>query len=315
MFEKIISAFNNADKIGIFAHVNPDGDAMGSAYSLKLALMSLGKKAEVFLAAEPDVAPKNLIAGKELTGITVDDCDLLAALDCADSRRLGEYQDIFLNHPNTVAIDHHVTHQPYAKNWIMRDLSSTCEIMTELYEEMGIKLTKDIANNLYIGLSSDTGNFKYSCVTSDTFHAAARLIETGIDFAGISKKLFDTKRREYYNLMKIALDRLKFYEDGKVCVLYLTQDDFAKSGIEESEATGIVNLPSSIEGVMIGVFIRSRNDGEYKTSLRSADTVDVAKIAAKLGGGGHTRASGFSTYNISAEEITEMIITEVRKQI
>lgn len=315
MFEKIISLFNDANKIGIFAHVNPDGDAMGSAYSLKLALKSIGKKAEVFLSSEPDAAPKSLIAGQAAEGIAIEDCDLLTALDCADSRRLGEYQDIFLNHPNTVAIDHHVTHQPYAKNWIMRDISSTCELMTELYREMGINLTKDIANNLYIGLSSDTGNFKYSCVTADTFSAAGKLIETGIDFAGICKKLFDTKRREYYDLMKVALDRLKFYEDGKVCVLYLAQDDFVNAGIEESEATGIVTLPSSIEGVKVGVFIRSREDGEYKTSLRSADTIDVAKIATRLGGGGHMRASGFSTYNASAEEITEMIITEVKKQM
>ena len=315
MYEEIISALTNAEKIGIFTHVNPDGDAMGSSYSLKLALRNIGKCAEVFLAPEPDAAPMSIVIGLEEKMLPIEQCDLLVALDCADSKRLGMYQDIFLNHPNTIAIDHHVTHQPYAKNWIMRDLSSTCELMTELYEEMGTEITRDIANNLYIGLSSDTGNFKYSCVTGDTLGAAAKLISTGIDFAAISKRLFDTKRREYYDLMKIALDRLEFYEDGKVCVLYLEQEDFVRSDIKESEATGIVTLPSSIECVMVGVYIRKRDDGECKVSLRSVDVIDVAKIAVKLGGGGHMRASGFSAFDKTAREITEMVIAEVKKQM
>ena len=315
MYKEIISALNNAEKIGIFIHVNPDGDALGSSYSLKIALENIGKCAEVFLVPEPDDAPKSIIIGLEETRLSIDQCDLLIALDCADSKRLGMYQDLFINHSNTVAIDHHVTHQPYAKNWIMRDLSSTCELMTELYEEMDIEITKDIANNLYIGLVSDTGNFKYSCVTGDTLRTAAKLISTGIDFAAISKRLFDTKRREYYDLMKTALDRLEFYEEGKVCVLYLEQEDFVRSDINESEATGIVTLPTSIEGVIVGVYIRKRDDGEYKVSLRSVDVIDVAKIAAKLGGGGHMRASGFSAFDKNAQEIKDMVVAEIKKQM
>lgn len=315
MFEKIIPILQRAEKVGIFAHTNPDGDAMGSSYSLKLALQSMGKQAEVYLSPHADYMAESLVYGKAPAGLSMEECDLLVALDCGDADRLGDYRPYFMSHGNTVCIDHHITHQPFARESAVRDISSCCEMMVTLYREMGLPLSREIAHNLYIGMVSDTGNFKYACVTADTLRAAAAAIETGIDFSDISKKLFDTKTMEYYKLMRIALDRLELYEDGRVGVLYLSQADFEEAGLDEAHAVGIVTLPTSIAGVQAGVYIRGRSAGEYKVSLRSVGEVDVAAIATALGGGGHVRASGYSVFGAAVEEIVPTVLAEIRKQL
>ena len=315
MFEAIIPVLNDAERIGIFAHVNPDGDSMGSAYALKLALKGQGKEAEVYLSLRPDAMALPLVQGREATGLKPENCDLLVAVDCADSKRLGEYEDAFLNHPNTVAIDHHITHKQFAVRTVAEDISSTCELMWSLFEEWQISVTKEIATNLYIGLVCDTGNFKYSCISSKTFLVASELLCFDIDFAGISKRVFNTKSLAYYTLMRTALDRLEFYEEGKVCALYLSEQDFENAGIDESEATGIVTLPTGIEGVEVGIYIRQREKNEYKVSLRSAERVDVATIANELGGGGHVRAAGYSVCEGGPEEIIQRVLPEIQKQL
>lgn len=315
MFETIIPLLQQANRVGIFTHQNPDGDAMGSAYALKLVLVGMGKEAEVYLLPNPDAMAYPLISGMESSGLLKEDCDLLAAVDCADSRRLGEYEDFFVSHPNTVAIDHHITHQSFAGETAVQDISSTCELMCVLFAQMGIALTQEVAANLYTGLVCDTGNFKYSCTSPETLRRAADLIAVGIDFARISKRVFNTKSPAYYTLMRTALDRLQFYENDRVCALYLSQQDFEDAGIDESMATGIVTLPTGIEGVEVGVYIRKRGEGEYKVSLRSVERVDVAAIAAAMGGGGHVRAAGYSVYDKSPEEIVAQALQEIQKQL
>lgn len=120
---------------------------------------------------------------------------------------------------------------------------------------------------------------------------------------------------EYYKLMRIALDRLELFEDGRVGVLYLSQADFEEAGLDEAHAVGIVTLPTSIAGVQAGVYIRGRSAGEYKVSLRSVGEVDVAAIATALGGGGHVRASGYSVFGAAVEEIVPTVLAEIRKQL
>lgn len=314
MFEAIIPLLKTAQRVGIFTHQNPDGDAMGSAASLKLALKGMGKQAEVFLLPNPDAMAYPLIAGLSPDGLNPKDCDLLVAVDCADSRRLGEFEDFFLSHPNTVAIDHHITHQPFAKQQAVADISSTCELMCVLYAKMELPLTKEIAANLYTGIVCDTGNFKYSCTSPDTLRRAADLMAVGIDFAAISKRVFNTKPPAYYTLMRTALDRLQFFEDGKVCALYLSQEDFEAAGIDESMATGIVTLPTGIEGVEVGIYLRKREENEYKISLRSVERIDVAAVASALGGGGHVRAAGYSIYDKEPDAIIAQALNEIKKQ-
>ncbi len=313
MFEKLIPVIKKANNIAIFSHSSPDGDAMGSSYGMKLILTEIGKNAEVFLQENPDVPAESLMIKGDNTGLEIKDCDLLIAMDSGDSERLGKYEEVFLSHANTMAIDHHVTHKEYAKLTVVEDISSTCELVVRFANELGVKINKEIANNLYIGLVTDTGNFKYSCITGDTLRAAAGLIDTGVNYSEISKILFETKSKEYYALLKTALEKLKFYHDGKTAVLFLSTEDYTAAGIDESEAVGIVNIPSSIEGVEVGVFIRSRGEREYKVSLRSNRYVNVAELASKLGGGGHERASGYSVKDKTVHEAEIQVVEELEK--
>lgn len=315
MFEKMIPIINRANNIAIFSHSSPDGDAMGSSYGLKLILAEIGKNAEVFLQENPDVPAESLMIKGKNTGLKIEDCDLFIAMDSGDSKRLGKYEDVFLSHKNTLAIDHHETHEKYACLTVVEDISSTCELVVRFAKELGVQITKEIANNLYIGLVTDTGNFKYSCVTGDTLRAAAELMDTEINFSEISKILFETKSKEYYALLKIALEKLKFHCDGKAAVLFLSTEDYKTANITESEAVGIVNIPNSIAGVEVGVFIRNRGEDEYKISLRSNRYVNVAKLAVNLGGGGHERASGYSAKGKTVDEIEIQVIGELEKVI
>ena len=294
MFGELINVIKRAEKIAIFNHEHPDGDALGSAYALKLALLSLGKKADVFLRDGDEKSREySLIMGTEKIGLEINECDLKIAVDCADKQRLGLFGEFFTG--ETIAIDHHVTHEEFAQNTVVvPDAPATAEIVFDLVCEMGLELTKEIANNLYLGIVCDTGNFKYSSTTPKTLCTAAKLLETGIDFSEISRKVFSTKTFKYLNIYKRGIEKLEIYADGKVALLAFTDDDFRQEGIDEREADGITILPVNVEGVEVGIYIRQRGENEFKVSLRSNTSFDVSKIAVKFGGGGHVKASGFT---------------------
>ncbi len=313
MFENIISKINEANTIGVFTHINPDGDAMGSSYSLKEILENMGKRVSVFWCGAAENVIMECVGAEEALEDDFSEFDLLISVDSADISRLGKHGEGFLNHNNTAAIDHHITHASYAKETSVVDTASCCEIMYSLYTEMGVKITRSVATKLYVGIVTDTGNFKYAGVTGKTHRVAAELIEKGVDFSGISKKIFDTVSREYLELKKRAINALEFYHDGKIAVLNLKNSDFEEAGIDEIEASGIVTLPCSIDGVEVGVYVRRRNDGACKVSLRSAEYVDVAKIACDFGGGGHIRAAGYSVSPDEMQENLKELIREIEK--
>lgn len=311
MFEEFLNKIDKAKSIAVFNHVHPDGDALGSAYALKLMLDGMGKTAEVFLrSGDSESREYPLIKIGRRGALDPRECDLKIAVDCADRERLGEFADIFTG--NTAAIDHHKTHVPYADtSVIVPEASATAEIVFDLIKAAGTELTKDIAHNLYTAIACDTGSFKYSCTTPKTHRVAAELIETGIDFAGISRCLFDTNSFKYLRAYSRGIEKLEMYSGGKVALLALCDNDFSEMGIDERQADGLVNLPKTVEDTSVGVFIRER-DGGFKVSLRSNDETDVAEIAMNFGGGGHTKASGFSL-NIPLDEVKEQVIAAIEK--
>jgi len=301
MLEKIKNKILESQKIAIFNHKNPDGDAMGSAYALKLALLSLGKKAEVFLREADYLSVEyTYVSGNTKSDLNLSDCDLKIAVDSSDIFRISDFECYFKE--NTIALDHHVTHKEYAELTLVYPDAPACgEVVYDLIKHMDIPVTKEIAHNLYVAISSDTGSFKYSSTTPKTHLIISELMETGIDVGRISRMLYDTNPIEYFKMMQLAIGRIELYENGEIAVLCLEDTDFEKIGIDETNAGGIVTLPGKIQGVEISAYIRPR-DNEYKVSLRSAYYADVAEIALLFGGGGHIRAAGFS---IKAKTITE----------
>ncbi len=313
MFEKLKQMVDKADKIALFTHTHPDGDALGSSFALMLGLLEMGKKARVFLGDEEIKTKeyKRICGNNEMSEISSDECDLMIALDCADFSRIELGNAEFCG--ETAAIDHHITHKPYAKETIVIDAPATGEIVFDILTEWGVRITPQIADNLYIAIACDTGNFKFPSTTPKTHRAAARLMELGADYAGISRLLFYKLSHEYLALYQIALSRLEIFEEGKACLMYLSENDFEGSGLDEELAGDIVSLPTKIEGVEVGAYIRSRKDG-LKVSLRSNEYVDVSKIAQEFGGGGHIRAAGFSS-NLPLEELKKAVFTKLSEAI
>lgn len=310
--QSVVEKIKAAKKVAIFNHENPDGDALGSAYGLKLILVAMGKEAEVFLReGDEQTREYKLIKGTENSGLSVEECDLKIAVDCADLKRLGSLKDLFSG--NTAAIDHHMTHVEYADATFVGDAPATGEIIYDFAECLDVKMTEDIANNLYIAISCDTGSFKYSSTTPKTHRVAAALLETGIDVGMLSKNIFDTKSFGFFQAYKRGIDNLELFEDGKIAVLVITNDDFAELGVDEKIIDGIVELPRSVEGAEVGIYIRQKEDGAFKVSLRSNGDVDVAKTAVAFGGGGHVKASGFLIRK-PIDVVKQELVEEIRKQ-
>lgn len=316
MFSAAKDIIENSNKIGIFNHKNPDGDAMGTAYALKLALLSAGKQAEVFIRDTDKISKEySYIKDIKTEPILPEECDLLIAVDSSDIGRLGEYGDIFKKAKHSLSIDHHISHIPFSEITLLDADAPACgQLLYELLDFIGTNVSADIAHNLYVAISADTGSFKYSSTTAKTHLIAAKLIECGIDVGGISKMLFDTKSVEYLNMMKFAIEKLELYSNSEIAVLCLEQSDFQDKGISENDASGIVSLPGTVKGVKISAYIRSRDD-EIKVSLRSSSDIDAAKIAENFGGGGHIRAAGFSINGKSLSEAKETVIEALKKAL
>ena len=232
MLEKIKDKILKSQKIAIFNHKNPDGDAMGSAYALKLALLSIGKEAEVFLReADYSAVEYTYVEGNEKSNLKISDCDLKIAVDSSDIYRISDFECYFKE--NTIALDHHVTHKEYAELTLVYPDAPACgEVVYDLIKHMEIPVTKEIAHNLYVAISSDTGSFKYSSTTSRTHLIISELMKTGIDVGNISKMLYDTNPIEYFKMMQLAIGRIELYENGKIAVLCLENSDFEKIGID-----------------------------------------------------------------------------------
>ncbi len=313
MFAEVIDKIKKAKRIGIFNHINPDGDALGSAFALKLCLVALGKEAQVFLR-DGDALAKEYKLLKDIEGppFTVDDCDLKIAVDCADKERLGEFADCFDG--ETVAIDHHMTHREFAKTTVVvPSAPATGEIIFDLINALGVKIDADIAYNIYLAITCDTGSFRFSSTTAKTHIVAAKLVETGIDFAAMSKSIFDTKSFDVLKMYKMGIERLELYKDGKIALLCFSEADFKSVGVSEAETDSIVTLPNSVSGAEVGVYIRQRGDA-FKVSLRSNGRLNVADIALYFGGGGHKMASGF-TLNLPVEETKKVVVEKLSSAI
>ena len=313
MLADVTEKIKKAQNVAIFNHENPDGDAMGSAYALKLVIKALGKNAEVFMR-EGDQRAKEylLLKGTEQSNLKIEDCDLKIAVDCADIDRMGSLKEQFTG--NTAAIDHHETHVEFAgATLVVPDAPAAGEVIYDVANELGVEITEDIAHNIYVAITCDTGSFKYSSTTAKTHIVAAKLMETGIDVGAISKHIFDTKSFAYLKAYKNGIDKLELFADGKISVLALTAEDFADMGVDEMLIDGIVNLPGNVEGAQVGVYIRQREE-DFKVSLRSNGDLNVADVAVVFGGGGHAKASGFSL-KMSLEDAKKTVVEELKKRL
>ena len=290
--DSIIEVIHRANKIAIFTHVSPDGDAIGSSMGLYLGLKQLKKEVDV-IADEYSRCFKFLSGLENVKEKSHETYDLVIALDCATKNRLFDPGDCFFRAGMSVAVDHHASNTYFAEyNYVEEDSPATCKTVIKILKRLGISITKEIGECLMAGIITDSGGFRYRTVDDETFEFAAQMLDLGVDISDIYYRTFDVKSKAQFQLSSIATSRLKFYQKDRVAVTYVTLEDFRKVNATVGDHEGIVNVGRNIEGVEVSIFLREVEKEHYKISLRSNDYVDVSEVASVFDGGGHSRAAG-----------------------
>jgi len=318
----VAEALRSNDRFIVTTHENPDGDALGSLLATTFALRELGKDADMYLFGEVPIP--NEYEFMDFAGImrgsNPDSSDrVVVALDCANERRLGPESALLDKAQLVVDIDHHHDNTRFGKvNLIVGHASSTGEILADVFRELGVSLTPEIAEALYIAVVTDTGRFQYANTTAKSLRLAAELVEAGADVHRVFQGVYENVAFAKLKLVARALENAEVFEGGRVVVSHLEREDFEHAGAEEPYSEGIIDYLRAVEGTELAALIReppTANGPTHRISLRTTEAdLDVSAIARKSGGGGHRQAAGFSS-EASIEEITEFIRREFLAQV
>lgn len=237
--------------------------------------------------------------------------DLAIALDCADTKRLKGYEELYETAKVTISIDHHSSNTMYADYNYVNPVTPACsQILAEILGTIGIEMDKDIGECLITGILTDTGGFRYEGVSTETFEIAARILSLGVNISDICRKVLQVKTKAHFELTKIIMDRMEFFENGKIAFTYMTIEDEERLNVMPGDHEGIVEIGRDIEDVEVSIFLREIEDG-FKISLRSNEYVNVSEVCSIFSGGGHIRAAG-CTIRFPLEQAKEKIIDRVK---
>lgn len=299
----------NNDNFLILSHANPDGDTEGCAYGLCGALQRIGKKAKT---ACSDPLSERFMYLKE--AVTEQDFEekIIVSVDVADKSLLGELEEKYGDKID-LAIDHHVSHRPFAERIFVDDTAAAaCEVIFDLVKLLGENtLDEQTAKCLYTGIATDTGCFKFGNTTGVTHEKAGKLMEYGFDAASLNYLLFDMKTKERIELERYVFENIEFFAEDKGAIIALSKEIL--DSVDTEDVNGISALPRQIQGVEVGVVLKQKKDC-WKASLRS-NKVNVQEICGLFGGGGHLRAAGCSFYTDDVNEIKEKIKEAVTEAV
>lgn len=295
--ESVIRAIQGANSIALVSHVNPDGDAIGSALALKLGLEKLGKTVVPFCQ---DKVPDNIMflkgTGDYRRPEELPDArfDLLLCADVSDESRMGTCAVLKQRCAHTAQIDHHGTNPNFVeRNCVDAAAPATGLIAYELLTRLGVAMDADIAACLYVAISTDTGNYAFASTSAEAFRVTAELMEAGLPLSEIHRRLYRRRAAAQVMLMRRALGSLTFHHGGTITSMTLSGQDFAECGALPEHADTLVNYALDIEGVRMAVMARETSvDGEIKLSLRAVEPCDISGVAQSFGGGGHAQAAG-----------------------
>lgn len=314
--DDILVEINHAEKIVIMAHETPDGDAIGSMLSMNLALKKLGKEADVIVREFPRTFAFLPGAKEVKSNSDIEQYDLAVSLDCADLKRLVG-KEYFESAKKTIVIDHHGTNMMYGDlNFVNPVSPACCEILAGMFKYFDIEIDSEIGSCILTGIITDTGGFKYSSVTPETFEFTAELLRKGVNVSDIYQRVLETRRKSNFELLRRAMNRLELLEDGKIAFTYINKKDEEEVHAETGDHEGIVENGRSIEGVRVSVFIREKEENIYKVSMRAGNgfNINVSDICYIFGGGGHPRAAG-AVVSGTVEQVKEKLVKEIKKVI
>ena len=320
--EQVLHELREGEKFLLTTHENPDGDALGSLVAMDLVLRSLGKDTVMFLSAEEFPLPyeyRDLPLGSVNHSLPEDAEErTIVFLDCGNLDRMP-VSFLGRDDAHIVNIDHHHDNTRFGTaNLVVDGASCTAEIIWELLPDLGVELTTEMAEALYIGLVTDTGKFQYENTTPTSHRMAATLLECGVDVHGIFRRLYENVPLAKLELLGRVLSRVERHDHGRLTLSYILRSDYEETGADENYSEGIVDHIRALEGTTVAALVREQlkegREGVMKVSLRaSKDEVDVSVIARKEGGGGHRQAAGFSTTR-SLPDLIEFLRGEIEAQ-
>ena len=299
------------NRILITGHINPDGDAIGAGVALLLGLKKSypDKRVEFVLQ---DSVPRHIkfLKGtsqiKRLENREIENYELAIFVDSANPERTGRVRDI-VDECYIVNIDHHISNTLYGDLNIVKDISSTSELIYDIFEnDLKINIDTDMANALYLGIINDTGNFSHSNVTARTFEIASKLLKKGVNNNYIVNNFFKNRTIEKIKLLGEVFTNMIYLREEKLVYYHLTSKKISELGITNEDTEGVVEELLSYSESEISLFMKDEKNGKIKGSLRSKNDIDVNRIASLLKGGGHKKAAGFTT-ELSVNQIIEKI--------
>jgi phosphoesterase RecJ-like protein len=294
---RVRARLSAAQKVLVVGHVRPDGDAISSSAALALMLRQLGKEAR---ACIPDRIPCYF---REIPGVEVIEGvdalrgwhpDTTVVVDSGSLERIGPAAELLPTGKPDIVLDHHATNTGFGVLNLCDPSYPATSLLIYRLAKGWVPLDRHLAHLLLLGLATDTGFFKYASVDARTLHAAGELVALGGDLAGIAAAVLEHRSLAELKLLQKMLGTVTLEAEGKLAWGYVSADMLRSLGLDQQASEGFVGELRNLRGVEVAILFTEWPPGEVHVSLRSKGGVDVAELAARLGGGGHPRAAGCS---------------------
>jgi len=318
--EPLLDRLRRGHRFLLVSHMNPDGDAIGSGLGLARLLRQMGKGATVW---NRDPVPKiyTALPGAERIHVGTEApkgfpelYDALIALECPSPERTG-LEEFFSERP-VLNLDHHLGNEQYGEvNWVDTSAPAVGEMVFRIAGALKLELDVDTANALYLTLVTDTGGFRFSNTTPETFDAAAELVRSGARPEVVSRWLYESQPVSAVRLLGEMLGSLELHRGGHLASVWITREMAERAGAQPGDSEGLIDHPRSIAGVEAVALFRELEDERFKVSLRSRGEVDVEKVARHFGGGGHHNAAGFSRDGVETDTLVAETLEHLGRAI
>lgn len=314
---ELIDRIKQGQRFVIASHQRPDGDAIGSAMAMALALEAIGKDATVVTDAIPAafLQPFPGVDTVRITPEITETYDAALIMECSELARTGVKG---LDRSPVLNIDHHPGNTGYgAINWVDESAAACGEMAFTLIEALGAPLTEDVATHIYLAVLTDTGSFHFSHLTPRTYEIAKRCVEAGADPAWIARTHYDSNTLARVRIFGAVMNGMVIVDEGRIALLSITRRTMEDLGGTNDDLEGLINFPLTVKDIEAVAFFKEIGDNDWRVSLRSKGTVDVGAIARWQGGGGHTNAAGCSatgSLNDVTKQFGQMLSEAVRSK-
>ena len=313
--EELLSSFRGIRTVALCAHVNPDGDALGSSLALAELLRAYGCEATCLLAQnQPAPALYDFLEGYEFTSASVYTAapDLFIALDTPTLSRLGDGVAVFERSAKTICIDHHPDYSGFAGAYYgNHEAAATSSLIWSIIKGSGLDITQGMANCCYVGLMTDTGCFSFQNTNERAFRDAAEMVACGVDPSRMSMNVYESKSTGALKLESRLIERLRFSPDNAIVYSWVDEHDLCEFDINRDDTEGLPTLLRSIAGAQVAMLLRVEKGG-VRANLRSRGSCDVGELARRFGGGGHQAAAGV-TLNESLDDAIAILLDGLGK--